>query len=117
MERQWSKRHWRAPICRTLQIAPSTYFDRRAIARDPDRASARAKSDSALSLKIDGAWADNLKLYGAREIWHVLRREGVNAWSTRGCGYRHFGKRRNPTQLDWKRRIQLFISMTCRVRY
>ena len=64
------------PICRTLQIAPSTYFDRRAIARDPDRASARAKSDAALSLKIDGAWADNRKLYGARKIWHVLRRDG-----------------------------------------
>ena len=26
------------PICRTLQIAPSTYYDRRAIARDPGRA-------------------------------------------------------------------------------
>jgi putative transposase len=64
------------PICRTLQIAPSTYYDRRAIARDPDRASARAKSDAALSLKIDGAWEDNRKLYGARKIWHVLRRDG-----------------------------------------
>jgi len=64
------------PICRALQFAPSTYYDRRAIARDPDRASARAKSDAALSLKIDGAWADNRKLYGARKIWHVLRREG-----------------------------------------
>ena len=64
------------PICRTLQIAPSTYYDRRAIARDPDRASARAKSDAALSLKIDWAWADNRKLYGARKIWHVLRRDG-----------------------------------------
>ena len=64
------------PICRTLQIAPSTYYDRRAIARDPDQASARAKSDAALALKIDGAWEDNRKLYGARKIWHVLRREG-----------------------------------------
>ncbi len=64
------------PICRALQFAPSTYYDRRAIARDPDRASLRAKSDAALSLKIDGAWEDNRKLYGARKIWHVLRREG-----------------------------------------
>ena len=64
------------PICRALQFAPSTYYERRAIARDPDRASARAKSDAALSLKIDGAWADNRKLYGARKIWHVLRRDG-----------------------------------------
>ena len=64
------------PICKTLPIAPSTYYERLAIARDPDRASARAKSDAALSLKIDGAWADNRKLYGARKIWHVLRRDG-----------------------------------------
>lgn len=64
------------PMCRILQIAPSTYYDRRAIARDPDRASARAKSDAALSVKIDAAWQDNRKLYGARKIWHVLRREG-----------------------------------------
>jgi len=58
-----------------LQIAQSTYYERRAIARDPDRASARAKSDSALSTKIDTAWQDNRKLYGARKIWHVLLRD------------------------------------------
>ena len=67
--------HGVEPICRALQFAPSTYYDRRAIARDPDRASARAKSDAVLSLKIDGAWTDNWKLYGARKIWHVLRRD------------------------------------------
>ena len=68
--------HGVEPICRTLQIAPSTYYDRRSIARDPDRASARARSDAALSLKIDAAWEGNRKLYGARKIWHVLRRDG-----------------------------------------
>ena len=67
------------PICKALQFAPSTYYDRRAIVRDPHRASARAKSDAALSLKIDAAWADNRKLYGARKIWHVLRRQGEDA--------------------------------------
>lgn len=55
-----------------LQIAQPTYYERRAIARDPDRASARAKSDFALSTKIDAAWQDNRNLYGARKIWHVL---------------------------------------------
>ena len=67
------------PICRTLQFAPSTYDDRRAVARDPDRASARARSDAALSIKIDAAWDANRKLYGARKIWHVLRRQGEDA--------------------------------------
>ena len=47
--------------------------------RDPDRASARAKSDAALSVKIDAAWDANRKLYGARKIWHVLRRQGEDA--------------------------------------
>jgi transposase InsO family protein len=64
------------PICKALQFAPSSYYDRRAIVRDPDRASRRAKSDAAMSLRIDGAWEDNRKLYGARKIWHVLRRDG-----------------------------------------
>jgi transposase InsO family protein len=52
-----------------------TYYERRAISRDPDRASARAKSDADLCNKIDAAWKDNRKLYGARKIWHVLLRE------------------------------------------
>jgi len=64
------------PICRALQFAPSTYYERRAIALDSERASARAKSDAALSVNIDKAWADNRKLYGARKVWHVLLREG-----------------------------------------
>ena len=64
------------PICKALQFAPSSYYDRRAIVRDPERASRRAKSDAAMSLRIDGAWEDNRKLYGARKIWHVLRRDG-----------------------------------------
>ncbi len=61
------------------QFAPSTYYDRRTIVHDPDRASARAKSDAALSVKIDAAWDANRKLYGARKIWHVLRRQGEAA--------------------------------------
>ena len=32
------------PVCRALQFAPSTCYDRRAIARDPERASRRASS-------------------------------------------------------------------------
>jgi putative transposase len=67
------------PMCRTLHVAPSTYYDRRSIAQDPDRSSARAKSDATLSVKIDAAWDSNRKLYGARKIWHVLRRQGEDA--------------------------------------
>ncbi|WP_157056463.1 transposase [Pseudorhodobacter aquimaris] len=52
------------------------YSERRAIVRDPKRESSRARSDSALSVKIDAAWEANRKLYRARKIWHVLRWEG-----------------------------------------
>jgi putative transposase len=77
-----------------LQFAPSTYYERRAIMRDPDRASARAKSDAAPSLKIDAAWDANSKLYGARKIWHVLRRQGEDAAGcTVGRLMRHLGIR------------------------
>lgn len=47
--------------------------------RHPDLASARAKSDAALSVKIDAVWDANRKLCGARKIWHVLRRQGEDA--------------------------------------
>ncbi len=57
-------------------FAPSTSYDRRAIAHNPDRASARAKSDTAVRIKIDTAWGANRKLCGARKVRHVLRREG-----------------------------------------
>ncbi|MBS1301796.1 IS3 family transposase, partial [Loktanella sp. SALINAS62] len=58
-----------------LQIAQSTYYERRAILRDPDRASQRAKSDADLCIKINATWEENRKLYGARKIWHVLLRD------------------------------------------
>ena len=32
-----------------------------------------------MSIKIDAAWDANRKLYGARKIWHVLRRQGEDA--------------------------------------
>jgi putative transposase len=34
------------PICRVLGIAPSTYYEHKAVERDPDRASTRAKRDA-----------------------------------------------------------------------
>jgi len=64
------------PICRVLPIAPSTYYARRAIARDPDRASDRAKRDARDSAEIKRVFDASRGRYGARKIWHQLRREG-----------------------------------------
>jgi putative transposase len=66
------------PICRVLPIAPSTYHQRALEARQPGRASARSKSDAALRVEIGRLWEENRELYGARKIWHALRREGLD---------------------------------------
>ena len=79
MERQWSERHWRTPICGVLPIAPSTCHERKAIATEPARASRRARRDAALREQISKLWSGNRGVYGARKIWHALRRDGVTA--------------------------------------
>jgi transposase InsO family protein len=64
------------PICRVLGIAPSTFYAHKAVERDPDLASARAKrdkSDEAAITRVHGASGGR---YGARKVWHALRREG-----------------------------------------
>lgn len=66
------------PICRVLPIAPSTYYARRSIARDPDLASDRAKRDARDSVEIKRVFDASRGRYGARKIWHQLRREGFD---------------------------------------
>ena len=66
------------PICRALPIAPSTYHRRAIEAREPDRASTRSKTDAVLRVEIARLWQENRGLYGARKIWHALRREGFD---------------------------------------
>ena len=66
--------HGVEPICRVLPIAPSTFYAHAAIARDPDLASDRAKQDVIDRKKIKDSFDDSGKRYGARKIWHELRR-------------------------------------------
>ena len=61
------------PICRTLEIAPSTYYA--AKARTP---SARSIRDAALSVDIGRLHGRHYAVYGARKLWHALRREGTS---------------------------------------
>ena len=70
--------HGVEPICRQLQIAPSSYHLRKAQQRDPGRRSDRAKRDDVLSPEIERVWSDNLRVYGVRKVWHQLRREGFD---------------------------------------
>ena len=63
------------PICRVLPIAPSTYYARAAISRDPDLASDRAKQDLQDAREVSRVHAASRGRYGARKVWHQLRRE------------------------------------------
>ena len=65
------------PICKVLPIAPSTYHAHAACRADPKHASARAKSDAALSREIQRVWDENFQVYGVRKVWRQLKREGI----------------------------------------
>jgi putative transposase len=60
------------PICRALAIAPSSYYAARS--RPP---SARSVRDAELSVEISRIHRGNYAMYGARKLWHALRREGT----------------------------------------
>ena len=64
------------PICRVLPIAPSTFYAGAAIARDPERASDRAKRDVLDKTEIKRTFDASGGRYGVRKVWHALRREG-----------------------------------------
>ena len=66
------------PICEVLPIAPSTYYEHRARAVDPDRRPAREKRDEVLRPQIQRVWNENHAVYGADKVWHQLGREKVD---------------------------------------
>ncbi len=59
------------PICKELQVAPSTYYAARS--RRPSR---RSVDDAALTEVITTEHAANYGVYGARKMWKVLHRLG-----------------------------------------
>jgi putative transposase len=60
------------PICRVLQVAPSTYYAARR-----RRPSTRALRDERLKVEIKRVWDDNYQVYGAEKSWRQLGREGI----------------------------------------
>jgi putative transposase len=59
------------PICRELQVAPSTYYA--AKSRPP---SARAVRDAVMIPILVALWAANYRVYGAHKLWKAARRAG-----------------------------------------
>jgi putative transposase len=59
------------PICRVLGIAPSTYYAFKAVERDPDLASDRARQDRLDMVAIRRAFEDSRGRYGARKVFAI----------------------------------------------
>ena len=64
------------PICRVLGIAPSTFYAHKAVERDPELASSRVQRDKLDDVAIKRVHDASGGRYGARKVWHALRREG-----------------------------------------
>jgi len=69
--------HGVEPICRQLQIAPSTFYDHQAKRRDPQRRSARAKRDDELCVDVQRVFNENLSVYGIHKVWRQMNREDI----------------------------------------
>jgi putative transposase len=61
------------PICRALQVAPSTYYAARHRQAAP---SARTRRDAVMMQVLMVLWVANRKVYGAHKLWKAARRAG-----------------------------------------
>jgi putative transposase len=61
------------PICRALQVAPSTYYAAKRRVLEP---SARAVRDAVMMQMLMVLWVANRKVYGAHKLWKAARRAG-----------------------------------------
>jgi putative transposase len=61
------------PICRVLQMAPSTYYAAKKRQLAP---SARAVRDAVMMQILMVLWVTNRKVYGAHKLWKAARRAG-----------------------------------------
>lgn len=66
------------PICKLLQIAPSSYYAHVAQRLDRSKLSERAKRDEAIRSEIARVFAENFEVYGARKVWRQMMREGFD---------------------------------------
>jgi len=69
-------RHGIEPICRVIEIAPSTYHAHVARRSKPETAPPRVKRDAVLSVEIRRVFDENFQVYGVRKVWRQLLREG-----------------------------------------
>lgn len=65
------------PICKVMQIAPSTYWLHAQRCRSPELRPERAKRDAVLAGEVQRVWQANMRVYGVRKVWRQLHREGL----------------------------------------
>ena len=65
------------PICEVLPIAPATYYRHQACQAHPETRSRRAQRDVWLTAQIQWVWDENFAVYGPRNVWQQLGREGI----------------------------------------
>jgi putative transposase len=65
------------PICRQLQIAPSTYYEQKLRQADPRRLPVRTQRDSELRSHIHRVWHANFCAYDVHKTWKQLNRERI----------------------------------------
>jgi transposase InsO family protein len=60
------------PICRTLQVAPSSYYTAKTRAPSP-----RRRRDDELKPEVQRVHRENFGVYGMEKIWRQLTRERI----------------------------------------
>jgi putative transposase len=70
--------HGVEPICRVLEIAPSTYHAHVRRRSQPETAPRRVQRDVELMQEIRRVFDENFQVYGVRKVWRQLRREGID---------------------------------------
>ena len=70
--------HGVEPICRVLEIAPSTYHAHARRRSQPETASRRVRRDVELMQEIRRVFDENFQVCGVRKVWRQLRREGFD---------------------------------------
>ena len=75
------------PICRVLQIAPSTYYRCKSLENNVERSCQRYHRDEVLKPEILRVWRENRSVYGVRKVWKQLKRESfdVARCTMHGC--------------------------------
>ncbi len=66
--------HGVEPICRVLEIAPSTYYSHAVREADPEVRPDRWWRDRALEVEVRRVWDENKQVYGAKKVWKQLLR-------------------------------------------